>query len=396
MNTVRFGVIGLGNMGSYHVNYLSQGGVDGAKMGAICDIDKAKLQKFAEKYNVPAYASHRELLASGQVDAVIIATPHYDHPPIAIDAFDKNIHVLSEKPIAVSVNAARKLNDAYAVVVKRNPKLKFGIMFNQRSIGMYQKLRGLIADGELGEINRITWIATDWFRTWSYYASGGWRATWSGEGGGVLINQCPHNLDLIQWIPGMMPTRVIATAGIGKSHPIEVEDEVSAILQYANGATGHFITTTGEAPGTNRLEIAGDRGKIIAENGKLNFWRNRQSAKTVLQTSPESFANVENWHIELPFPAGPAEQHKVITQNFTRAVLNDTPLLSPGIEGVRGLEIGNAMLLAGVTQKPVDLPIEGETYDKLILDLTQKYGGRKTVAAKGDVKADMSASFAKP
>jgi len=393
MSIVRFGVIGLGNMGGFHVKYLSEGAVENAKLAAICDIDKPKLQKIADERKVPAYATHREMLDSGNVDAVIIATPHYDHPPIALDAFNKDIHVLSEKPAAVSVNAARKLNDAYAATLKRNPKLKYGIMFQSRTSGMYQKLRDVIADGELGEINRITWIASDWFRTWSYYASGGWRATWAGEGGGVLINQCPHNLDLIQWIPGMMPTRVVATVGIGKTHPIEVEDEVSAILQYANGATGHFITTTGEAPGTNRLEIAGDCGKIVAENNKLIFSRNRKSLKVVRETSKESFAWIENWHSEIPFPAGPNDPHQIITRNFTKAVLTDSPMMSPGIEGVRGLEIGNAMLMSGVTQKAVDLPLDGHAYDQMILDLAKKYGGRKTVAAKGDVQTNIAASW---
>jgi predicted dehydrogenase len=393
MDTVRFGVVGLGNMGSHHANYLGKGVVDGAVLGGICDINPDKLKSVVSTLDVPRFASHREMLNSGAVDAVIIATPHYDHPPIALDAFAKNVHVISEKPAAVSVNAARKLNDAYT---KNYSHLKYGVMFNQRSNGLYQKLRDVLADGELGEITRITWLITDWFRTWTYYASGGWRATWAGEGGGVLINQCPHNLDLIQWIPGMMPSRITAVASIGKTHPIEVEDEVSAILEYPNGAIGHFVTTTGEAPGTNRLEIVGDRGKIIAEKGKLHFHRARHSVRQVRETSKDSFTNVECWDMEIPYKSNPRPEHETITQNFTNAILKNTPMLGPGIEGVCGLEIGNAMLLAGIRRKPVELPLDGEEYDAFIKELTQKYGGKKKLApAVSAPSVDMASSFGK-
>jgi predicted dehydrogenase len=391
METFRFGVVGLGNMGSHHVRYLGEGGVDGATLGAICDMDASRLARTSVAANVAKFSSHHDMLNSGAIDAIIIATPHYDHPVIAMDAFARNIHALSEKPVAVSVNAARKLNQEYT----KYPHLKFGVMFNQRNNGMYQKLRELIADGELGEITRITWLITDWFRTWTYYASGGWRATWAGEGGGVLINQCPHNLDLIQWIPNMMPNRVTAVASIGKTHPIEVEDECSAIFEYPGGAIGHFVTTTGEAPGTNRLEIAGDRGKIVAENGRLLFRRTRRSVRSERETSPKSFVSLETWDCEIPFEKGPADEHKAITQNFTNAILKETPLLGPGIEGVRGLEIGNAILMAGVTRQPVDLPLDGEAYDALLKDLAQKYGGQKKLEAKATGPADLAGSYAR-
>jgi predicted dehydrogenase len=360
MNTVRIGVIGLGNMGSHHTRYLAAGGVDGAKLGAICDIEPAKLDGMAAVAgNAPRFGSATELIKSGSCDAVIIAT--------------------------------RKLNDAAA----RHPNLKFGIMYNQRTNGLYQKIRELVADGELGEITRITWLVTDWFRTWTYYASGGWRATWAGEGGGVLINQCPHNFDLIQWIPGMVPSRVTAVASLGKTHPIEVEDEVSAIFEYPNGAIGHFITTTGEAPGTNRLEIAGDRGKIVAEHGKILFKRARTSVKNLRETSPLSFTNVETWDIDVPYKPGPADEHKTITTNFVSAILRGTPLLSPGVEGVRGLEIGNAILMSGMTRKPVDLPVDGEAYDQLIKDLTAKHGGSKKLATKDLGPVDLAGSHSR-
>lgn len=386
MDKVRFGIIGLGNMGSSHLQYLPKLG--DAEVTAICDIDEAKLAKYAASSGAKPFKSSDELLKAKVCDAVLIATPHYDHPPIGIAALEQGYHVIVEKPIAVGVSGARELIEAS----KKYPKQKFGIVFNQRTNPMYQKLRSLIAEGDLGEISRITWLITDWFRTWTYYASGGWRATWAGEGGGVLINQCPHNLDLIQWITGMMPNRITAVGFIGKTHPIEVEDEMSAILEYPNGAIGHFVTTTGEAPGTNRLEICGEYGKIIAEKGKLTFHRTRKSVREVNQKSPDSFASIETWQIDVPYQSAPPYgEHERLLRNYIKAILTDSPMLAPGEEGVRGLEIGNAMLMSAMQRRGVDLPIDGAAYDQLILDLTKKYAGRKTLETK-QANVDMAAS----
>lgn len=388
METVRFGIIGLGGVGSHHLEYINL--IEGVALKAICDADPRKLQQHAAKTDARPFERYQDLLNSGMVDAILIATPHYDHPLIAAEAFKKNLHVLSEKPIAVSVKAARELNEAAA----GHPHLKFGVMFQQRTLPLYSKLRELIMEGELGEISRVTWIITNWFRTWSYYASGGWRATWEGEGGGVLLNQCPHNLDLIQWVVGMMPNRVTAVASIGKTHPIEVEDEVSAVLEYPNGAIGHFITTTGEAPGTNRLEICGDRGRIVAEEGKLLFKRTRKSVREVREKSPDKFSKIEKWDIDIPIKVKP-EAHRNITENFVRAILKNEPLIAPGTEGVKGLELGNAMLMAGLTRTAIDLPMDGEAYDQFLKELVRKYSGRKTLKPKSEAAADTAGDMSK-
>ena len=387
MDKVRIGVIGLGNMGSGHLSYLPT--VEGAVVSAVCDSDANKAKTFATRFNVPFYTDYKQLLASGNVDMVLVAVPHYDHPPMTRDALAKGLHVLCEKPIAVDVKEARITNDLYT---SKYQHLKFGAMFQARTNPVNRKVRDLIASGELGDIFRMTWIATDWFRTWTYYASGGWRATWKGEGGGVLLNQCPHNLDQIQWLfGGMMPSRVTAVATIAKRHPIEVEDEVSAILEYPSGMVGHFITTTGEAPGTNRLEIAGERGKLVVEKGKISFFRTRQSVSEVLQTSKESFASIENWECEIPVQ-GSGESHKIITQNFVNAILKGEQLIAPGLEGLKGLELGNAIMMAGLTRKPVDLPVDGEAYQAFLRDMAAKYGGKKTLATREAV-VNMEASF---
>ncbi len=399
MSNIHFGVIGAGNMGSFHVGYLDE--LADASLAAVCDADPKKLEQAAQlaqenrakrgqvKCDVPKFSSYQELLDSGTCDAIIIATPHYQHPEIAIAAFEKGLHVLCEKPLAVGVKEARRVIDVH----RKHPELKFALMFNQRTNSMYQKVRSLIAEGELGEVSRVSWIVTDWFRTWAYYASGGWRATWAGEGGGVLINQCPHNLDLIQWITGMMPSRVTAVASIAKTHPIEVEDEVSAIFEYPNGAIGHFVTTTGEAPGTNRLEICGDRGRIIAEGGKLSFSRTRKSVREVREKSKDMFVSMETWPIDVPHATGAPEGHRAVTENFVRGILSNETLIAPGEEGVKGLEIGNAMLMAGLTRRPVELPMDGDAYEQFLKDLTKQYGGKKTLQTQAAKADNMASSF---
>ena len=389
MDTVRFGVIGVGNMGSYHCNYFPT--LQNARLAAVCDVDPKRLEAAASKWpEAQRFEKYQDLIASGLVDAVLVATPHYSHPDITIDSLAKGLHVLCEKPAAVTVNQARRMVEAAA----KYPHLKYALNFQMRTNPTLKKVRELVQSGDLGEISRLTWIVTNWFRTNTYYASGGWRATWAGEGGGVLLNQCPHNLDQLYWLTGMMPTRVTAVAFIGKTHPIEVEDEVSAILEYGSGATAHFITTTGEAPGTDRLEIAGDRGKLVAEGGRLLFRMNRKGTREFRENSPLSFAVPESWEVDVPVAKAEPDLARLMTQNFVNAVLNDEPLIAPGGDGVKGLEIGNAMLLSGLTRKPVDLPIDGEAMEAFIRELTQKYAGKKTLGPQ-EVSAggEMTSSF---
>jgi len=387
---VRFGIVGYGNMGSGHGRYLAN--LPGGVLAAIADSNPARLEAAKiDHATVPTFATHQDLLHSGLVDAIIIAVPHYDHPPIALDAFAAGMHVMCEKPLCVSVKAGRALIAEYEA---KYTHLKFGIMFNQRTNTLYKKLRELIAAGEMGQIHRVTWIITDWFRSWSYYASGGWRATWAGEGGGVLINQCPHNLDLMQWITGMMPKRVIAHATVGKYHPIEVEDDVHATLLYESGAVGHFITTTGECPGSNRLEISGDRGRIVIEDGEITWNRTRVPVQEYIRTTAQHFVGPERWDIRVPVGNQPPEQHPEVLAAFIKSIQTGSPLIAEGVEGIRGLELGNAILMAGLTGKPVDLPVNGDEFDAFIEEMKKNYAGRKTLETVAtSAAADLSASF---
>ena len=356
MDKVRFGIVGFGNMGTGHCKYLNAGEIEGATLAAICDIKPAKLEMAKEAYpDVALFDNHMDMFKSGKIDAVIIATPHYFHPTIGIDAFNCGINVISEKPAGVYTKQVEEL-----IAVAKKSGLAYGMMFNQRTNPMYQKMREMVQGGELGSLYRCVWIITDWFRTQSYYDSGDWRATWDGEGGGVLLNQCPHQLDLWQWIFGM-PTRIHAFCHEGKYHNIEVEDDVTAYAEYANGATGVFITTTGEAPGTNRFEITGTLGKLVAEGNTLKFTKNEVDAAEFSRTSDQGFGKPKTEYIEYKFENG-GPQHKGITQNFTDHLIKGTPLLASGYEGINGLSISNAMMLSSWKNDWVNLPNDGEEF----------------------------------
>jgi len=384
MDTVRVGIIGLGGMGSNHAGYLSRGEIPGARLAAVCDVEPARLQNVSEKYgeDVQAFDSADALFEAKCIDAVIVATPHYFHPPLVTQALERGYHAMSEKPAGVYTKQVRQMNE----VAAKSDRV-FGVMFNQRTRGDHQKLKELVESGELGEIKRTINIINDWFRAQSYYDSGGWRATWAGEGGGVLANQCPHNLDLWQWICGM-PERIRAFCHFGKYHDIEVEDDVTAYAEYANGATGVFITSTGEAPGTNRLEISADNGKVVLEGGKITFWRTRVPSSQFLKEWPNGFGSPEVWKCEVPFRGG-GEEHRGITKNWVQAIRQGTPLLASGDEGIRGVELANAMMLSTWTDDWVDIPVDEERfYDEL-----QKRVAQSEVKKEGGKVMDVDGTF---
>jgi predicted dehydrogenase len=387
MDDVRVGIIGIGGMGSHHLNYLSAGEVPNARLTAVCDVNPERLAWAREKLgeSVKTYATAEALIADKTCDAVLIATPHYFHPPIAIAAFRAGLHVMSEKPAGVYTRQVREMNEAAAASGK-----KFGLMFNQRTSPMFQKIKDIVASGELGELRRSVYVITTWFRTQAYYDSGDWRATWAGEGGGVLINQCPHNLDIWQWIVGQ-PRRVRAFCHNGKHHRIEVEDDVTAYVEYDNGATGVFVTTTGEAPGTNIFELSGDRGHLSFTGGKLTFQRTRVPVSEFLNTSKASFARPETWTCDIPVAKdSDGNSHRTITRAWIQAIVKDTPLVAEGKEGIRSLEISNAMYLSAWTGETVTLPVDEDRFYTLL----QERIATSTYVKKATGKsADVAGSF---
>ncbi|MFD1956253.1 Gfo/Idh/MocA family protein [Paenibacillus thailandensis] len=362
MERIRLGIVGMGNMGCGHADYLTKGAVKGVELTAVADQSREKLNQAVSRFgeHLKTFTDTEDMYRSGTVDGVLICTPHYDHPPEAIKALKYGLHVLIEKPAGVYTKQVREMNEAAAASGK-----VFGIMYNQRSNPLYAKLRELIVSGELGEVRRTNWIITNWYRSQSYYDSGGWRGTWAGEGGGVLINQDPHQLDLWQWTTGLKPKRMRAFCSFGKYRNIEVENDVTAYVEYENGATGVFVTSTFESPGTNRFEVSGERGKIVVEDGKLTFWRLRQPETEFNAMYQGGFGQPECWKIDIPVKQEEG-QHRAITQDWADAILHGKPLLAPGEEGIHGLMLSNAMLLSTWINDWVDFPIDEDLfYEKL-------------------------------
>lgn len=377
MDKVRFGVVGIGNMGTTHAKNVYGGKVPKMELAAVCDISEARRNFAKETFkDVPVFEDAEEMFKSGLLDAVIIAVPHYDHPGLVIKAFEAGLNVITEKPAGVYTKQVLEMNEA----AKKSGKL-FGIMYNQRTNPVYQKLRRMIKDGELGKIKRVNWIVTDWYRPQAYHDSCTWRSTWKTEGGGTLINQNPHQLDLWQWLFGM-PKRIMAHMSFGKYYDIEVEDDVTAYMEYEDGMTGVYITSTGEAPGTDRLEISADMGRIVVENNKITFNRNVISEREYNKSNKKPFGRPECWECKIPVDEGGGLRHIGILRDFTRALITgNDKLLAPGYEGINGLTISNAMHYSAWTDGWVDLTNFPHDDFKRILD--------EKIAASTVVKKDI-------
>jgi predicted dehydrogenase len=362
MKNLRYGIVGLGNIGRQHAETLLSGKVARAVLAAAVSSTEAKRQAFAAR-GVKTFSVAEEMFRAGVVDAVIVATPHYQHLPLGVAALECGLHLLVEKPIAAQKVDAEILVAAHA----RHPQLVFGGFFQKRAEPCFQRMRELIQRGELGSLVRVSWLTTDWFRGEAYYRSSAWRATWAGEGGGVLINQALHNLDMLAWLVGQ-PLRVCGFCGFGKFHDIEVEDEATAYLEWPGGATGTFIACSGEAPGTNRLEISGTRGRLVLENNRLTLTRNAADAQEFSRIAADGFAKPMAATEEIPFTVE-MNPHAALLQNFTDAVLAGAPLLAPGAEGIYSVELANAVVYSALRGETVALPLDGAAWAQRLKEL---------------------------
>lgn len=387
MEKIKLGIIGIGNMGSGHANNIKNGKCPEIELVAIADInperlDWAKQQNYAE--NITYFSTAEEMLDSGIINSCLVAVPHYDHTKYAIECMKRGIHVMVEKPAGVYTKQVREMN----AEAEKHPEVVFGMMFNQRTNCVYRKLRELVQSGDYGEIRRTNWIITDWYRPQCYYDSGDWRATWSGEGGGVLLNQCPHQLDLWQWICGM-PVKVEAHLHFGKWHNIEVEDDVTTYVEYANGATGVFITTTGDAHGTNRFEIQMDKAKFVIENDKLIMTEYEMTEQEFSKTNTKPFDTVGSTTTEVETD-GENPQHVGVLNAWADAILNGGKLVAEGKEGINGLTLSNAMHLSAFLGKEVEIPFDEELYYN---ELMKRVATSKRKVGVKAVFADTSASY---
>lgn len=355
---IKLGIIGIGNMGSGHARSVMDGRCPDFELAAVADTNKERIEWAKKEISaeIKYFDTAEEMLDSGLIEACIISVPHYFHPQYAIECMKRGIHVMVEKPAGVYTKQVREMN----AEAEKHPDVVFGMMFNQRTNHIYRKMRELVQSGEYGNIRRTNWIITDWYRPQAYYDSGDWRATWSGEGGGVLLNQCPHQLDLWQWICGM-PKKIESHLHYGLWHDIEVEDDVTTYVEYPNGATGVFVTTTGDAHGTNRFEIQLDRAKIVAAGDKLTLLEFEKTEQEFSAENKIPFATVPAHEVELKTD-GKNEQHVGVLNAWGGAILRGEPLVAGGAEGINGLTLSNAMHLSSWLGKAVELPFDEELY----------------------------------
>ena len=385
---VRLGILGIGNMGSSHATKLVAGECPEIELTAVCDVKPERLEWAKETLGegVARFASAEEMMDSGVIDALVVAVPHYDHPKYSIMAMKRGLHVLTEKPAGVYTKQVLEMN---AVADECN--VVFALMMNQRTNCIYRKMREIMQSGELGEIRRTNWLMTNWYRSQAYYDSGDWRATWSGEGGGVLMNQCPHNLDLWQWICGL-PVKVYTKMHFGKWHDIEVEDDVTTYVEYENGATGVFITTTGDDPGTNRFEIICEKGKLVAGIDSLSMWKADESESEFSKKNTAPFGKRVFEYTENVETDGYNPKHIGVLNAFAAAILRGEPLVADGREGIRAVTLSNAMHLSAWTGKEIDLRnFDHELYYEELMKRVATSRRKTTVA--NTVAADMSSTF---
>ncbi|MBR2296128.1 MAG: Gfo/Idh/MocA family oxidoreductase [Clostridia bacterium] len=385
MSKIKLGILGIGNIGTVHINNILDGKCPEVELYAICDLLDEKMEWVKEKLpSVKCFNDAEQMMDSG-IDSILVAVPHYDHPKYAIMAMKKGIHTLVEKPAGVYTKQVLEMNK-----VADESNVVFGLMMNQRTNCIYRKMREIVKSGEMGAIKRTNWIITNWYRPQAYYNSGGWRATWSGEGGGVLLNQCPHNLDLWQWICGM-PTKIEAKLHYGKWHDIEVEDDVSAYVEYENGATGIFVTTTGDIPGTNRFEITLEHGKLIADGTTLKMWKTEMSEPEFSRTNTEAFGWPEVVECEVETD-GKNEQHAGVLNAFADAILNGGALIADGREGINGLTISNAMHLSSWLGK--EIVVADFDHELFYEELMKRVAtSRAKTTVNTNVKVNMGDSF---
>lgn len=384
---IRLGIIGMGNMGTGHAKNIIAGKCPDFELVAVADIKQQRLDwvKAELSEEIALFTTAEEMLDSGKIDACMVCVPHYDHPKYAMECMKRKIHVMVEKPAGVYTKQVQEMNEE----AKKHPEVVFAMMFNQRTNCVYRKMHELVQSGKYGNIRRTNWIITDWYRPQVYYDSGEWRATWAGEGGGVLLNQCPHNLDLWQWICGM-PVKVEAHLHNGLWHDIEVEDDVTAYVEYENGATGVFVTTTGDGCGTNRFEIQLDGAKLVAEYDKLTITEFEMTEQEFSKINKEPFGRVKTQEVD-PELDGENPQHVGVINAWGDAILRGEPLVADGAEGIHGLMLSNAMHLSSWLHKEITLPLDEELFYE---ELKKRIATSKIKTNVKEIVADTSNSYA--
>ncbi len=370
---IRTAVIGVGNMGSGYAKLIADGEIPGMELAAVTRVREPYRGKIrgALDAGLPVYESADALFEAvdrGELslDAAVIATPHYAHEEQTLKALFHGFHVLCDKPAGVYSRQARQMEEAWRRA-EGNPV--YAMVFHQRTNPVYRRMKELTESGKYGRIKRVNWVVTDWYRPDCYYNSVTWRGTWGKDGGGTLLNQCPHNLDLLQWICGM-PARVQGFCHEGKYHPIPVEDDVTAYLEWADGATGVFIASTGEAAGVNRLEISLEEALLVCENGSLKVCSVEEELgmkeAEYRRTSQEPFRKLRgSWRTE---ECGREDSpYREVMRGFADAIRGEGEPVAWGTEGRSSLSLSNAIYLSSWQGRMVELPMP-DSKDELLFE----------------------------
>ncbi|WP_192705032.1 Gfo/Idh/MocA family protein [Paenibacillus sp. OAS669] len=387
---IQIGIIGMGNMGKLYYEQLSR--MEGCQVVSIWSQKEEKVNRLAAEYGVQGFTDYIAMLDAGNLDAVIVATPHYQHTTVTIEALRRNIHVLVEKPVAAHVKDAERMIAVYEEQRRHKPGLVFAAIYQQRTAPEWQYIRQVVQEGKLGRLMRFAWFNTNWFRPQAYFNVGNWRGTWKGEGGGVLLNQCAHNLDMMWWLFGL-PQSITATAAFGKYHHIEVEDEVHAMLEYPGGLMGNFVASTSECPGTDRLEIVGEYGKLVYEHKKVTLYQNTESALGYIQHAKRAFGTVQHDVVEIEWDGSAGPGHERIVADFLQAIADRQEPLVPAAEGLHSLMIINGMVLSSIRESKVRLPLDCDEYERELQRLIEHSTYRKPEASQDQVMVDVRESF---
>jgi len=327
---------------------------------AGCDINVEAGQQQTTEIGCAFYEDYRQMLAEVKPDVAVIVTPHPLHPSMTIDCLRAGCHVLVEKPMAIDVASADEMIEE----AKKSGRI-LAINFQQRFRPVIEKARAIIAAGEIGPLVR-TLSVEPWFRTAFYYRTAVWRAKWTSEGGGVLLNQAPHTLDLLCHLAGM-PRKVWGWTRT-LYHAIEVEDTAQAMLEYPNGAPGYLTVSTTEVGVEQRVQIVGEKGAIELVGDKMTVYRIHPSTREFMTGSTEMFAKPETVAemLDLPDTSG---AHVAVYRDLKAAIQEGRPPRADGREAIMSLELANAITLSSYSGQPVTLPLDRKAYGELLADL---------------------------
>ena len=361
---MKLGIAGIGVIGESYLKLFKEGRIKEGEVAAVASRNTQRVEKILEKLNlqeVRVYGSLKEMLEKESLSGVIITTPHKLHVSMMKEALQMGVSVLTDKPLS----STRKEAEEMAVFAKDYPDLVKGVLFNKRANPIHKEIKKIIESGELGILRRALYEVTDYYRSHRYYEESGWRGTYEEEGGGVLMNQAVHQMDLLTWFTDL-PKEVMAFLKEGSHRPMTTENDAYLHLFYEGGGVGHFITSTHESPGVHRLELSFDQGQILMENEKtLKITKLQEPEEDFSRKTETLFAHVPGTLEVKEFePLEDKEEHVRTIENFIRAIEGKEKIQSSLEEAVKSITLVNAAYLSHFTGKKGAMDFSLEEYDR--------------------------------